>query len=818
MIYYIIYFLLLYSLFQNANAIELKTLAFGKNDSKLELEQSSLFQNDNVVELEALAFGRDDSEQSYTSLVEDFNNYSQQNKLNIKINITLLSIKNSTFSMIDYGTIVDAFLKKNKFDLYFYDNVYIERYGKYLQELDDLIPESHISLFDPKVIEESCKYKKKLVGLPVVLGFSVLYSNPIYLNKYNKKVPETWDELLETSKYILKQEREQYNNYDLVGYNGLFDKTDVGTCSIHELLYSFRDSYESPVPRLRNKRSIEALKMMKKIKEEVASDDIFQSSDLDTCLKLFSGTGLFLKFFLFNKPVIDKIPYIVSPMPGREKGISGTSLTGYNLGINKGLKKVKLNAAIKAIQYITSIECQKKFLLNDALISPIVSLYEDKEVCEVLNCELYKNSQFTIRPNKINIMDYDVYSEKYRNYIYEYLFGNITVEVVLKNVEDILEIHYISLDTTDNNIGRIEFYIIIILIALMTQSTIFIFIENFQPYFRFMSIDSWIVTVMGSIMTMLVCLTKNGLWTNFKCHLQLLLLFLGFSFNYMPILYKLVVQFPLENSVSFWIKRFKYPFLFFFFCIDCMFCALYIIIPFAIDDVIVDKGENFQVCKMKNSKGVILMFSMLAYKLLIVICLLGLMFVEWNIKLLFYDIRFSISGIYMSILSVILLIVFDNIHMNNYKMYYKVRDCIIILLSLSNYFLIFGFRIILKFLEKQNVKLTFINNINQAFINSQCKESYKEKTTVLSSAYVTEIEQQATNSTISSDMNISNTNTNNTNSNTNNTNTNNNSINSNEINVSNNSHRPSIFSKILSCHYIVEKDKSSDRGTITYKD
>jgi len=487
----------------------------------------------------------------------------------------------------------------------------------------------------------------------------------------------------------------------------------------------------------------------------------------------------------------------MSPMPGREKGITGTSLTGYNLGITKGLTKDRVDAAIKAIQYITSVECQKKYVLNDAIVSPIVSLYEDKEVCEVLNCEIYRNSQYIIGSSKIKTMDYDVYTEKYRNFIYEYLFGNITAEEALKNVDDIIKIHYISLDTTDNKIGRIEFYIIITFIAIMTQSIVFIFIENFQPYFRFLSIDSWIVTIIGSIMTMLICLAKNGLWTNFKCHLQLILLFLGLSCNYMPIVYKLIVRFPLENSVSFWVKRFKYLFLLVFICIDSIFCTLYLITPFNIVNVFIEKGENFQVCKIGSPQGIFLTVTMIAYKSLIALCLLGLMFVEWNIKILFYDIRFAISGIYLSILSIILLIVFDFCQMNNYKIYYILRDCIIILLSLSNFFLIFGFRIILGFLKKQNVKLTFINDINQAFINSQCKENYKDKTDVINSAYMTETVQQVTNSTAS------------TNSNTNNTNTNtiNNSINSSEIHGTiNNSRRHSIFSKILSCHYAVEVD------------
>jgi len=40
------------------------------------------------------------------------------------------------------------------------------------------------------------------------------------LNKYSKRIPKTWDELLYTSKYILDKEKE-YND-KLKGYNGFF--------------------------------------------------------------------------------------------------------------------------------------------------------------------------------------------------------------------------------------------------------------------------------------------------------------------------------------------------------------------------------------------------------------------------------------------------------------------------------------------------------------------------------------------------------------------------------------------------------------------
>jgi len=49
----------------------------------------------------------------------------------------------------------------------------------------------------------------------------VLYSNKMFLGKYNKTIPKTWDELLETGQYILEREKKQ-GNEDVIGYLGYF--------------------------------------------------------------------------------------------------------------------------------------------------------------------------------------------------------------------------------------------------------------------------------------------------------------------------------------------------------------------------------------------------------------------------------------------------------------------------------------------------------------------------------------------------------------------------------------------------------------------
>jgi len=56
---------------------------------------------------------------------------------------------------------------------------------------------------------------------PIIINYSVLYSNTKLLEKYNKPVPETWDELIDTSKYIMEKEKEI--DPELISFNGLFD-------------------------------------------------------------------------------------------------------------------------------------------------------------------------------------------------------------------------------------------------------------------------------------------------------------------------------------------------------------------------------------------------------------------------------------------------------------------------------------------------------------------------------------------------------------------------------------------------------------------
>eukprot|EP00833_Pecoramyces_ruminatium_P004364 jgi/Orpsp1_1/1178396/evm.model.c7180000065111.1 len=201
-------------------------------------------------------------------MIDLFNTYAKENNLDITLNLDLFTSENSTSLVTDYEAMLTALIESDKYDLYFYDNIYTTKFGENLLNLKEWVSEEHLNLYASGVASQSCVYKNKWVGLPINIDFSVLYSNPEYLNKYNMPVPATWEELLETGKYILNEENNA-GNKEVIAYNGLFNKLEAGTCSLYEFIYSYRNSYDAPYPKFPSEESIDALEMMKKMAQEI---------------------------------------------------------------------------------------------------------------------------------------------------------------------------------------------------------------------------------------------------------------------------------------------------------------------------------------------------------------------------------------------------------------------------------------------------------------------------------------------------------------------------------------------------------------------
>ncbi|OUM65798.1 hypothetical protein PIROE2DRAFT_59777 [Piromyces sp. E2] len=207
-------------------------------------------------------------------------------------------------------------------------------------------------MFDERLLKETCySSDNKFVGM--------------------KEIPKTWEELLNTSKFIYDEEK-KYNN-TIIRYNGLFNDYS-GSMSIFEYINSYRESNNDPHPDITSQTTIEALEDLKKMKDEI-SEEIFKLPDDATLMNLFNENNvLFLKYFYSpHSPV-----YKGSALPGRKEGVSGSIVIPNNLAINKYIDEDRKLAAVEFLKFASLKESQKKYIISNFMFSAVTELYEDE--------------------------------------------------------------------------------------------------------------------------------------------------------------------------------------------------------------------------------------------------------------------------------------------------------------------------------------------------------------------------------------------------------------------------------------------------------
>jgi len=440
--------------------------------------------------------------------------------------------------------------------------------------------------------------------------------------------------------------------------------------------------------------------------------------------------------------------YKATILPGRKEGISGAFIGGYNIGLSKYSEKEKRDDTIKALMYLTSKSTQRKLLVEHKKFSGISSLYDEEEVCNSNEmCEIYKNIQPISRP--VNVTnDYNRYSEKFRYYVYKYLYGdnNVKAEDILKEIDDITRIYYVSLISKESSIGVIALIIYTLLSLLMLLSSLFLFSKRYQKCFNFLPKDFWILSIIGSILILVYGYLDMGKVTQKICHVKIIIVFFSFTLIFIPIFYKLLVNYPEENKISNWINQHRHKFLLIFIFLDVGVNALLLISPCDIENIMVPEGKNFQKCTMNNNFSKFLLTISKLFKLFIIMIILFLIFIEWYIRVTLYDIRFCMAAISINVLVLIISIFIDSLNITDYTTYNLTKQIIFLVSSISNYILFYLIRIVKKLIrdidqdEKEGNKI--IRNIQQPLnikdLNSYYTRKFSsasKKTTILSKIY-----------------------------------------------------------------------------------
>eukprot|EP00833_Pecoramyces_ruminatium_P002588 jgi/Orpsp1_1/1176620/evm.model.c7180000058342.1 len=121
---------------------------------------------ENAITIRSIAFSYT-QENSFSSLIDQFNKHSKENNLDIEVKIELFTPANYSAEISDYGALIDSILRKKnkKFDLIFYDHAYTTRYGPYLLNLENRLPKDHIKMYESGIGSYICRFSDNWVSL-----------------------------------------------------------------------------------------------------------------------------------------------------------------------------------------------------------------------------------------------------------------------------------------------------------------------------------------------------------------------------------------------------------------------------------------------------------------------------------------------------------------------------------------------------------------------------------------------------------------------------------------------------------------------------
>jgi len=709
-----------------------------------------------AIEIKGLAYLYDIKVDMFNNIIKAYNKYSKENNLDITLDVELFTSANTTIYE-DFSAYLEALFKnkssRKRYDIFFYFDTYRYQYGKQFINLFDYLSEDRIDIYERSILNEGCILNNNLIGLPLFFDTNVLYSNTILLDKYEKEIPKTWDQLIETAEFIRDQEKDLYNNTDFDPYIGGFsrEKSEEGAMSFYEVIASCRNSNEAPFPKESSKEFREGMKIFKKIKDSLFNTDNNFETDLQYIIKRFySGKALFVKFYMASHPSY----FEPSVVPGLKEGVTGTLPGAYLVSVNRYIDNDRINKTLGVLDFFTSKKVQKEYILKQNVFSAITELYYDPETCKKFKCEVFLQSRpFTKLSSNYRQLNFEKYWYSYTvlDYVFQYIYDKVSLDKAMDNIINLLKIYHFSTDANDSLVGFSIFIVYITLVILIAISIVIILIISVRKKKSrsFMSTDFWLISVLGTIVMLTIMLSLYGPLSSEKCHMKVFVWSFSFSMFVLPSVNQLIVNFPSRNKVSSFLEKGlnRYIFFFLLLLVDILFNSLLYVWPFKIKNIINIGGKNFQLCSMKSGLGVLSLVLLCLLKIGIILGALVLVFIEWNIKETSSEIKVVSSLLLIKIFEVLTYISYCSINFKNYDTYCLLFCGIVIVFALTSYIFVIRIKLISLFTDEngmtmedmikqsnklnENAKNINANNNNQIIKSSEIIENSSDSTKAL---------------------------------------------------------------------------------------
>jgi multiple sugar transport system substrate-binding protein len=274
--------------------------------------------------------------------------------------------------------------KSSDFDILSMDVIWVPEFARagWLRNLSNLLPVDERKEFFQGPMD-AVTYKGKVYAVPWYIDAGILYYRKDLLEKYNLSPPKTWQELVDTARYITSKEKGLYGFiWQGKQYEGL-------VCNVLEYFWDNRgDVLKNGKVVINSPENIYALQFMRDLitKYKITPPLVTTAIEEPTRHIFGNGRALFMRNWpyawnIFERegtPVKGKVG--VAPLPSFKSGMSASTLGGWQLGINRYSKNQ--DAAEKLIKFLTSPEAQKTIALTIGYKPTRESLYKDKDLKE----------------------------------------------------------------------------------------------------------------------------------------------------------------------------------------------------------------------------------------------------------------------------------------------------------------------------------------------------------------------------------------------------------------------------------------------------
>ncbi|SFQ32776.1 ABC transporter substrate-binding protein [Salibacterium halotolerans] len=300
------------------------------------------------------------------------------------IQVEYVEMSNNASEMHDQ-TVTQLTAKSDNLDIVNLDVVWVAEFAEagWLKPLDELFTEDMQSNYIERQVE-AMKYDGNIWAVPWFNDLHPLWYRQDLLEKYNRDVPETYTEAVETAQLIQEEEGMQ-------GFSMHWGRSEQLIVSFTEFLHSKGGSFfdEQGNVTINSPEAVEALQFMVDMIEEyevVSPSAIGNSTPDDARIPFTQGQSVFHPNWGYvysvnqadDSPVKDKT--WVASNPGFEGGQKANAVGGWNFAIAKHTEHAE--EAWQVIEWFTSFENQKKVLLGGGQVGTHLDLYEDEEVLE----------------------------------------------------------------------------------------------------------------------------------------------------------------------------------------------------------------------------------------------------------------------------------------------------------------------------------------------------------------------------------------------------------------------------------------------------